>query len=218
MNISSTALLRTEQPNLTRSNRLLRDLSPAAIVDWTVLNARRLILTTNFRPLSVALLHLVTRIKPDIPVLWVDSGYNTVATYQFVDELTAKLGLNLHVYKPRTAAVRDPRARPAIPDIGTPAHANFTRSVKLEPFERALDEWRPDYWITGIRHDQTDYRRSLDIVTTGPHGVVRVAPLFYWSEVDVEGYIYDHELADYDDYFDPTKGPDNRECGLQTLA
>lgn len=200
--------------DLARINRLLADKSPQAIVDWTLLHARRPVITTNFRPLSIALLDVVTTIKPDIPVLWVDHGYNTVATYRFVDEITTAYALNLHVYTPRRRAQIDS----AIPDIGTAAHARFTREVKLEPFERALAEWNPDFWMTGIRHDQTDYRRALDVVSGGPREIVRVAPIFRWTEVDVEGYICDRALPDYDDYFDPTKGHENRECGLQTLA
>jgi phosphoadenosine phosphosulfate reductase len=182
------------------------------------LNARRPIISTNFRPLSIALVHLVTRVKADIPVVWVDSGYNTEATYRFVDRVTRQFKLNLHIYTPRGTAARRAQLEGRAPEVDTPEHARFTHEVKLEPFERALDDWRPDFWITGIRRDQSDYRRSLEVVSDGPRGVTRIAPIYRWTEVDVEGYIDANGLPDYDDYHDPTKGKENRECGLQTLA
>ena len=202
----------------THINRLLADKTPEAIIDWAILNAAQPIVSTNFRPMSIALIHLVTRVKADIPVLWVDSGYNTGATYHFADQVTRQFNLNLHIYTPRVTAARRAALHGGIPKIGTREHDHFTREVKLEPFERALNDWRPDFWITGIRHDQTDYRRTLDVISDGPHGTTRIAPLYRWTEVDVEGYIYANGLPDYDDYYDPTKGTENRECGLQTLA
>lgn len=216
----SVAPLQTGSPiaDHFRANQLLAGKSPAAIVKWTILNADRPIISTNFRPLSIALIHLVTRIKPDIPVIWVDSGYNTAATHRFVDAVAQRYDLNLQIYTPPPASMRPTLVGGGVPEFGTNAHERFTREVKLEPFERALDESHPDFWITGIRHDQTDYRRSLNVISNGPRDIVRVAPMYRWSEVDVEGYIYDHELPDYDDYYDPTKGADDRECGLQTLA
>lgn len=188
---------------------------PRDIVRWVARNASKPIISTNFRPMSIAILHLVTRILPDIPVIWVDSGYNTPATSAFANEIKAYLGLNLQIYRPDNNAAAPFRT---IPEIDSEAHAAFTRAVKLEPFERALRQWQPDYWITGIRADQTAYRRTLDISSPGPFGSTRIAPLLHWTEVDVEGYIYEHQLPDYDDYLDPTKGGQERECGLQTLA
>jgi len=195
-------------------NRTLGGAAPESIVEWIARRARRPVISTNFRPLSAALLDIVARRIPGIPVIWVDSGFNTEATQGFARQLTSALGLNLKIYTPKPNEFSGASSLPA---IGTEAHARFTRAVKLEPFERALAEWRPDYWITGIRADQTAYRRSLETISTGPSQTIRVAPFLRWTEVDVEGYIYDRGLPDYDDYFDPTKGSDDRECGLQTL-
>jgi phosphoadenosine phosphosulfate reductase len=201
--------------NIPALNRDLDRAAPEDIVEWVATHALRPIISANFRPRSVALIHLVSRRIPGIPVIWVDSGFNTEATQQFVERLTDEFGLNLHVYRPLRARVD---ASAPIPQIGSLEHDRFTREVKLEPFARALGEWRPDIWITGIRADQNDYRRSLNTISNGPFNTIRVAPFFRWTEVDVEGYIYDTNLPDYEDYFDPTKGDEERECGIQLLA
>ncbi len=101
-----------------------------------------------------------------------------------------------------------------LPDVGDELHEEFTRQVKLEPFNRAFDDLQPELWLTGIRKDQTEFRESLDIVTVSKRGVYKVAPLFNWTEIDVEGYLYENELPTEDDYFDPTKVLSHRECGL----
>ncbi len=71
----------TEQ-NLAEYNAKLQGKSPKEIVEWALSIAKNPIITTNFRPFEASILHLVSGVKPDITVLFVDSGYNTVQTYQ----------------------------------------------------------------------------------------------------------------------------------------
>ncbi|MBT8446134.1 MAG: phosphoadenosine phosphosulfate reductase family protein, partial [Gammaproteobacteria bacterium] len=169
-------------------NAALHDAAPWEVAAWVLERARNPVISTNFRPLSAGLLHMVTAIKPDIPVIWVDSGYNTESTYRFAEQLIQDLHLNIHVYTPRLTAARRTAIHGGIPPLDDEAaHASFTREVKLEPFDRALYQLAPDAWFTGIRRDQTEYRKTLDVLSGGPHGITRVAPLFYWTEVDLEG-------------------------------
>ena len=90
--------------------------------------------------------------------------------------------------------------------------------MKLETFAQALEEFQPDIWLTGIRQEETEHRKSLDIVSRDARGIIKVAPLFYWSEEQVEAYMQQHQLATCKHYFDPTKVMDGRECGLHTAA
>ena len=72
-----------------------------ALVAWALGLGQRAIVTTNFRPFEAVILHLVTRVQPDVPVIWMDNGYNTEATYRFADAVTRQLGLNLQIYLPK---------------------------------------------------------------------------------------------------------------------
>ena len=94
---------------IAEANRLLRDRSPLEIIRWAIDRAGgRAIVSTNYRPYEAVVLHLVTQVLPDIPVLWVDHGYNRPATYRHAEALRAKLGLNLKPYLPLlTPAHRD---------------------------------------------------------------------------------------------------------------
>lgn len=202
--------------DLTQANAELNGKSAQDIIAWALSQAKNPIITTNFRPYEVVLLEMVAKQKPDITVLFVDSGYNTEATYRHAQDLIKRLNLNVVTYLPKqTAKWRDVEFN-GVPSVNNPAHAKFTEQVKLEPFGRALKEIAPDVWINAIRKDQTEFRNSLDILSESKDGVLKVAPLFHWSENDLEAYLKEHDLPNEHDYFDPTKVEENRECGLHT--
>ena len=206
----------TTDLDLTSINETLRNASPQEVIAWALSLKKKTIVTTNFGPHEAAILAMVNEQSADIPVICVDSGYNTDATYRFAADLTERLSLNMHYYSPRVTAKRREVVYGGIPSIDDEAaHDEFTREVKLEPFSRAMAEFAPEVWLTAIRKEQTPFRDSLDIVTTDiTTGLIKVAPLFYWTELDLEEYLVEKDLPIEEDYFDPTKVLKNRECGL----
>lgn len=191
----------------------LKDKKPEEVVQWALQQASNPIITTNFRPYEVALLHLVSRQHPEIPVIWCDTGYNTPHTYRHAKRLIDALSLNIHLYVPKqTTAWRD--VVMGIPDIEDPRHAEFTEQVKLEPFRRAMKEHQPDLWFTNLRKGQTAFRDTLDIVSEDQHGLLKVSPFYFYSDEDLDVYLSNHNLENEFKYFDPTKVLSNRECGL----
>ncbi len=206
----------TDTIDLPAINQQLRHASAQAIIQWALSLQKKTIVTTNFGPHEAAILHLVSQQAPALPVICVDHGYNTEASYRFADTLSKRLALKMHYYTPRVSAKRRQTLYGGIPDIeATHDHDEFTREVKLEPFARAMAEFAPEVWLTAIRKEQTAFRDSLDIVTTDINtGIIKVAPVFYWSELDLEEYLVEHDLPIEEDYFDPTKVLKDRECGL----
>jgi len=202
--------------DLQSANDSLQQSRAEQIVEWALQRSDRPILTTNFRPYEAVILHLVTQVMPDIPILWVDSGYNTSATYRFAQGLIERLGLNIKTYIPLMSSARRNVLMGGIPSVDDPQHELFTHQVKLEPFRRALSELQPDLWFNAIRKDQTEFRQSLNVVSQSQEGILKVAPLFYWSEADLDAYLERYALPNELDYFDPTKALETRECGLHT--
>ena len=184
------------------------------LVEWAIGLDQPAIVTTNFRPFEAVILHMVSRAKADVPVVWMDNGYNTDATYRFADEVTKLLGLNLHIYLPRRSRAHREAVDGQTPALDDPRHAAFTQEVKLEPFARALRETAPTVWFTALRATDTAVRAQMDPVSLNPDGLVKVAPLLHWSSKDLYEYCEAHGLPNNFDYVDPTKGEDNRECGL----
>lgn len=187
--------------------------TPAEIVKWALSIDRKAIVSTNFRPYEAALLHACTSAWSDIPVIWCDTGYNTLQTYKHAQRTIDSLALNIKLYVPaQTAAYRD--AVMGIPEIDDPRHAVFTEQVKLEPFRRAMTEHKPQLWFTNLRKGQTSFRDSIDILSYSSDGILKVAPFYHWDDEQMEGYLKEHSLEKEERYYDPTKVLGNRECGL----
>lgn|SRR5690625_106521 len=201
-------------------NARLRDLHPTEIIRWALDLKRPTVTTTSFSPNSAAMLHLATRVDPEMTILWVDSGYNMADCYQVAEQLIRQLQLRIRVYLPSMSSERRNALMGGIPHPSDSEELfrEFVRQVKLEPFERAIRELNTEVWITGIRREETEHRRSLDIVTRDGRGLLKVAPLFYWTAADVAAYMAEHELPSCKHYFDPTKLNDHAECGLHTAA
>lgn len=198
-------------------NAELRDKSPLEITRWAVSRAEgKAVVSTNFRPYEAVVLHLATKVQPDIPVLWVDHGYNRPATYLHAEQLRNLLALDIRAYLPKlTAAHRDAIDGP-IPDTDDEEGLKkFSALMKLEPFQRGMRELAPSIWITALRKVQNPNRAGLDIVSADANfGSLKVSPVFYQSDAALESYLTENNLPNEWDYFDPAKADEKRECGL----
>ena len=195
-------------------NEELREKNPSEIIKWALGKSKNPILTTNFRPYEAAIIHLCTKVMPEIKVVWCDSGYNTKATYVYAEKIISDLNLNLKLYVPSQTSAHRKIFMGQVPGIDDPRHEKFTQQVKLEPFKRAMEEIKPDLWITNLRKGQTEFRNNIDIVTKTNEGLLKISPFYYSSDLDLDKYMNEHNLENEFDYFDPTKVDEKRECGL----
>ena len=202
---------------LAKANAELRNQPALEIVRWAVAQANgRALVSTNFRPYEAVVLHLCAQVQPDLPVLWVDHGYNRPATYKHAEELKKLLKLNLKPYLPKiTVAHREAVYGPIPGTDDEEGLKQFSAQMKLEPFQRGMKELAPTIWITALRQVQNPNRAGLDIVSEDKNfGALKISPVFYWSDADMENYLRQHRLPNEQDYFDPAKADEKRECGL----
>jgi phosphoadenosine phosphosulfate reductase len=208
------------QEQITSWNAELRGKSPLEITRWAVAHARetggRAVVSTNFRPYEAVVLHLATQAQADIPVLWVDHGYNRPATYRHAEEVKNLLGLQLKAFLPKiTPAHRDAIDGPIPSPEDEDGLKKFSALMKLEPFQRGMRELAPTIWITALRKVQNPNRAELDIVSADANfGSLKISPVFYFSDTEMEAYLAEHKLPNEWDYFDPAKADEKRECGL----
>ena len=204
---------------ISKANAELQTKSAADIVKWAVALANgKAIVSTNFRPYEAVILHLCVQAQPDMPVLWVDHGYNRPATYIHAEHLRQLLRLNIKPYLPRMSAAHRDAIHGPIP---TPEEEErlklFSALMKLEPFQRGMEELAPTVWITALRKVQNLDRAAMDIVSWDKNfGALKVNPVFQWTDMDMEAYLSQHHLPNEWDYFDPAKAGEKRECGLHT--
>ncbi|HEY5346426.1 MAG TPA: phosphoadenosine phosphosulfate reductase family protein, partial [Verrucomicrobiae bacterium] len=154
---------------ITQANAELRGKSPLEIIRWAVMQANgRAIVSTNYRPYEAVILHLVTQVQPDIPVLWVDHGYNRPATYKHAEEVKKLLKLNIKAFVPKMTAAHYDAVFGGLPEPTPENEARikaFSTAMKLEPFQRGMKELAPTIWLTALRQVQNPNRAGLDIVS-----------------------------------------------------
>lgn len=205
---------------ISKANSELRNKSPLEIVKWAIAQAKkengRAIVSTNFRPYEAVVLHLCVQAQPDIPVLWVDHGYNRPATYKHAEQLRKLLKLNIKAYLPKISMAHRDAIYGEIPTTDNEKGLKeFSALMKLEPFQRGMKELAPTVWITALRKVQNPNRAELDILSEDKNfGALKISPVFYWSDAEMENYLNQNNLPNEWDYFDPAKADDKRECGL----
>ena len=118
------------------------------------------------------------------------------------------LKLNLKAYLPKITAAHRDAIYGEIPATDDEAGLKqFSALMKLEPFQRGMKELAPTVWITALRKVQNPNRAGLDIVSEDKNfGALKVSPVFYWSDADMENYLKQHNLPNEWDYFDPGQG------------
>ena len=202
-----------DQNQIELLNEQYKSASPSEIIKKALELNNEAVVTTNFRPYEATILHAVSIVENNIPVVWCDTGYNTPQTYKHAEQVINDLNLNVSLYVPKqTSSHRD--VVMGIPNIDAPEHALFTEQVKLEPFKRAMEEHKPKVWFTNLRQGQTAFRNSIGIFSVSKDGVLKVSPFYFWSDEKLDTYLEENNLPNEFKYFDPTKALENRECGL----
>jgi len=149
----------------------------------------RLALVSSFGAESAVLLHLVSKVKPDMPVLFLDTGMLFGQTLDYRRQLAASLGLTgVRDLRPlyQDLATADPQAKLWQTDTDACCHVR-----KVLPLERALGEF--DAWITGRKRFQGGARLSLKVVEEADHQV-KFNPLANWTKADLDAYAAEYDL------------------------
>ena len=147
-----------------------------------------LVMTTSFGIQSAVMLHLITRIAPQIPVIFIDTGYLFPETYQFIDQLTEKLGLNLKIFRSDSSPAWQESRFGKLWDQGLDGIERYNRINKKEPMERALRELGAGTWFSGLRRAQAKTRAETAPIEF-KRGRFKVHPIFDWTDRDVGMYL-----------------------------
>ncbi len=172
----------------------LESISAQDRVQWAVETfGRGLVLTTSFGIQSAVMLHLVTRIAPAIPVIFVDTGYLFPETYRFARDLTDRLKLNLNTYVPTTTAAQQEALHGKRWEAGLEGLKHYNAVNKIEPMDRAVRELGATAWLAGLRRSQASTRTVLPFVQP-QNSLVKILPILDWDNRQVHRYLTDHAL------------------------
>lgn len=177
-----------------RNTEQMESLGASEIVESVLAaNAGRSCLTCSFQAEDIAVLHLLRRHAPEIPVLFLETGYHFAETYEFRDRLAAAWSLNLVNVMP-VKTVAEQEAAHGLLYQSDPTQCCQLR--KVEPLMRALGDY--DVWFTGLRREQSPTRKNLRKVEQHrlPSGrnIWKVNPLADWPWAKVWEYTGAHQL------------------------
>jgi len=151
------------------------------------------ILTSSFGAQSAVMLHMVTRFRPDIPIVLLDTGYLFDETYQFIDDLVERLDLKLHIYRPKYSPAWQEIRFGRLWEQGEEGIREYNQMNKVEPMERALEELQVGTWFSGLRREQSTSRENQTVLQR--HGnAVKVSPIADWGSRDVHRYLKAFDL------------------------
>ncbi len=151
------------------------------------------VLSSSFGAQAAVSLHLVTRERPEIPVVLIDTGYLFAETYRFVDLLTERLALNLKVYRAPVSPAWMEARHGRLWEQGVAGIDRYNQLRKVEPMQRALAELNAASWIAGLRRQQSRSRAVIDVLERH-NGRWKLHPLADWTDRDIGHYLGRHRL------------------------
>jgi len=185
-----------DQPwfDLEAMNRELEAVSAEQRVAWALENfSSRIVMTSSFGAQSAVCLHMVTQQWPEIPVLLVDTGYLFPETYHFIDELTERLSLNLHIHRAQYSPAWQEARYGKLWEQGVEGINRYNQLNKVEPMQRALRDLGVGAWISGLRRQQAKSRQHLDVLLWR-NGRCKIHPVIDWTDRDIYRYLSKYEL------------------------
>jgi phosphoadenosine phosphosulfate reductase len=177
-------------------NERFENAEPEEIVAWALESSglERVAVASSFQAEGTCVINMATRIRPDVEILFLETGFHFQETLRFKEELAERLNLNVVELRgdhtPQTQAAefgerlyeRDPNA---CCDLN-----------KVIPFTRALH--LRDLWMTGLRRDSSPSRADTPIVEQyrlePGKMMVKVNPVANWSRRDVWTYLKEHDI------------------------
>ena len=223
-NLSAPEFTDAELADLSRQ---FESWAASSVIEWAVENfAPHLALTASMT--DAVLIDLATKVEPGIEVVFIDTGYHFPETLDTVEVVRRKYGLNLRMM---SVQHHDEELWKVDPE-------NCCSAVKVGQLDRALQGKLA--WMSGLRRSEAETRKATPIVGRDIRGLVKVNPIANWSDLDVNGYIKDHDVpvnplldqgylsigcmpctVPSTDPDDPRSGRwagrDKTECGLHTM-
>ncbi len=179
-----------------RLNQTFRHAHPADVIRWAADTfGSGLAMTSSFGAESMCAIHLAIGVKPDIPIVFVNTGYLFPQTLVFMEQMRRRYHLNVWEYHSRNDPMvwlsvhgePDPQVRRNV-DACCAANKN-------EVFDRAMVELAPAAWLRGVRAEQSEQRAKMRMIEWNNRARCwAISPLLHWSARQIHQYMEQHEL------------------------
>lgn len=136
------------------------------------------------------MLHVLSRVAPETPVYFIQTGFHFPETLKFRDEVAKTFGLNVMNIESHVPKVQQRNARGNFYFTSDPDYCCFLN--KTQPMQPLLERY--DVWINGVRADQNANRKGLKSIERTPQGGYRFHPVLDWTKQEIWRYISEHNL------------------------
>lgn len=186
----------TQPLDLTKLNQEFEAKKPEEVIAWAIREfPGTLAASSSFGPESGVLLHMISRLEPNVPVLFLETGYHFPETLKYKEELIRLLGL-----KNVIDLKADPKRKQEVVAQyeGIPYEKNpdlCCQINKVEPLDKAIKDY--DAWMSGIRRYQTDIRKSIRILEEYRRGgaeLYKISPLANLTSREMWWYLKEHNI------------------------
>ncbi len=152
----------------------------------------QLVMTSSFQTQSVSLLHMVAEAIPQLPVLFLDTGFHFPETLAFRDALKEKYQLNIINLRTELGhqQFKNTYGNLYLSDPDLCCHIN-----KTNPLQKKLDEYSA--WITGVRADQTKERGEMQFFSIEENGRAKICPMLDWTSKDLWTFHNKQDLLEH---------------------
>lgn len=166
---------------------------PEAILRWAWSTFHlKVAATSSFQSQSMPLLHMISQTVPELPILFLDTGFHFPQTLTFRDRVAQEYGLKVQNLKSevkmKSSKITQSNLYHTNPDLC--CYVN-----KVKPLQDAKLNLKA--WITGIRRDQTQARSNVSIISLDQDGLYKICPMATWSRKDIWNYSHEHKLPEH---------------------
>ncbi|WP_026376839.1 phosphoadenylyl-sulfate reductase [Aestuariibacter salexigens] len=191
---TTSLALDADSAEIALVNQQLESLSAQQRVEWAMQHLPgQHIMSSSFGAQSAVMLHMVNQVSPGIPVVLTDTGYLFPETYRFIDDMTARLGLNLKVFRAELSSAWQEARHGKLWEHGVDGIEQYNKVNKVEPMQRALSELEAGTWFAGLRRTQSDSREKLPVLQRVAKQF-KVYPIIDWNNKQLHDYLKEHGL------------------------
>jgi len=151
---------------------------------------KKLFATSSFQTHSIVLLHIISRISPKTPIYFINTGFLFPETIKYKDLLAKEFGLNILDVKSSIPKSQQKDSFGNLLFASDPDYCCFLN--KIQPLDSILAE--NDVWINGVRGDQTEVRKAMNVEEKSKFGTIRFHPMLDWTKQEIYAYIKEHQL------------------------
>lgn len=181
-------------PDAVELSRILAPLSaPERIRELHAIFGKKLVASTSFGLQSPVMLHLIRENAPEIPVVFIDTGYAFDETYQFSQPIIDNWGLDIRIFTPTITPARQEALYGKLWEQGEEGANRYALINKVEPMNRALTDLGAAVWLSGLRRSHSRSRVGRPFAEQ-QSATMKAYPILDWADPQLSAYFYDHDL------------------------